>query len=89
MNNISFKNWYLSFNGCSIIVDYKNKNLQVLDVDLEPRAELILSKSIDSPFNILDLIKDDHQIGDFLYQILENTDTGKSYLWRRQIEMKL
>lgn len=89
MNNISFKNWYLSSNGCSIIVDYKNKNLQVLDVDLEPRAELILSKSIDSPFNILDLIKDDHQIGDFLYQILENTDTGKSYLWRRQIEMKL
>jgi hypothetical protein len=85
MKNVSFKDWYLAQAGCSILVDFENRLLKVLDHELNICAELVLSNSIDSFFNIVELFNLDLKDGDFHYEILKNGYSNKDYLWRGKI----
>lgn len=89
MDYQSFKDWYFQTGGCSILVDFDGKALQVLDSEEQVVTELILSVSIDSKFNLVDLFIESHKIGDYLYMVLIDGYEGKHYLWKRRIELKL
>lgn len=73
----------------SIKVDFKRRVLIASNVDFSVNKELVLSKSIDHHFNLIDLFNDSFETGDYKYWVALNGHGNMDYLWRREIEMEL
>ncbi len=85
MKNVYFKEWYKKNKLISINIDFDKRLLIAYNADFSEEKELVLSKSIDSEFNLIELFEGNKEKGDFIYQVALEGYECKDYLWRREI----
>jgi len=85
MESISFKEWYEKNGLISITIDFEKRLLIGYNADFSDEKRLVLSKSIDSEFNLIELFESNKDKGDFIYQVTLSGYEDKDYLWCREI----
>ncbi|WP_192348275.1 hypothetical protein [Algoriphagus sp. Y33] len=82
MENLIFKDWYESFKGISNLIDFHERKMEIFNVDGILLSSLVLSKSIDSVFELSELFSKNAEIGNYLYFVGLNGYDNRKYLWR-------